>query len=107
MPLLEWIWLVPFLFLPFWAVTCIVPFFVTLVAQYFANIPLLLLVVVAIIASLAISIPSPRIVVAVTLIAIMVVGVSSMVLISISTIVVVAVASMLVISRVSTTLMRG
>jgi hypothetical protein len=98
MPLLEWIGLVPFILL-LWAIICIMPSLVALIAFHLTNIPLLGdIVVSAIVMAIC---PIGVMIVAIP-VAIMVVAISLVMLVPISTIMVVVVSSILMDSRAPT-----
>jgi hypothetical protein len=99
MPLLEWIGLVSFIFL-LWAIICIMPSLVALIAFHLTNIPLLgNIVVFAIVVAIVMAICPCGVVIVVIHVAIMVVVISLVMLVPISTIMVVVVSSILMESR--------
>jgi hypothetical protein len=94
MPLLEWIGIVSFIF-PLWAIICIMPSLVALIAFHLTNIPLLGdIVVSAIVVAIVMAICPGGFMIVVVPVAIMVVAISLM-LVAISTIMVVVVSSIL------------
>jgi hypothetical protein len=99
MPLLEWIVLVSFIFL-LWAIICIMPSLVALIAFHLTNIPLLGDIVVStIVVAIVVAICPCGVVIVVIPVAIMVVAISLVMLVPISTIMVVVVSSILMESR--------
>jgi hypothetical protein len=101
MPLLEWIRLVSFIFL-LWAIICIMPSLVALIAFHLTNIPLLEdIVVSAIVVAIVMAICPGGVMIVVIPVAIVVVAISPVMLVPISTIMVVVVFSILMGSRAS------
>jgi hypothetical protein len=99
MPLLEWIGLVSFIFL-LWAIICIMPSLVALIAFYLTNIPLLGdIIVSAIVVAIVMAICPVGVMIVVIPVAIMVVAISLVMLVPIPTIMVVVVSSILMESR--------
>jgi hypothetical protein len=99
MPLLEWIGLVSFMFL-LWAIICIMPSLVALIAFHLTNIPLLGDIVVStIVVAIVMAICPGGVMIVVIPVAIVVVAISLVVLVPISTIMVVVVSSILMKSR--------
>jgi hypothetical protein len=99
MPLLEWIELVSFIFL-LWAIICIMPSLVALIAFHLTNIPLLRdIIVSAIVVAIVMAICPGGVMIVVIPMAIMVVAIFHMMLVPISTIMVVVVSSIPMESR--------